>query len=224
MTMTVAETATVTKTATDPMNGDTTQPSPGQVRRGRRMALLLIAVGFGPMLLATVMYYTGWFNPGGHTNHGRLVQPPVPVAELYLTGADGRPLAQRFAPQLADSQWLMMVVAEQCGGDCEQLLYRVRQVNIALGKNAPRVGRAAWLGQVPAGLAGRWDREYGAMERLAGDGKGAPQWPVGVDPATAPAILLIDPLGNVMMHYGSDNSGEDLLKDLKHLLKLSRIG
>jgi hypothetical protein len=27
-----------------------------------------------------------------------------------------------------------------------------------------------------------------------------------------------------MMHYGSEHTGKQLLKDLKHLLKLSKIG
>ena len=30
------------------------EPTPDQVRRGRRTALLLFAIGFGPMILATV--------------------------------------------------------------------------------------------------------------------------------------------------------------------------
>lgn len=214
----------MTTTMAESMTDHDAHPNPAQVRRGRRMALLLFAVGFGPMVLATVMFYTGWLNPSGHSNHGTLILPPQPVAELHLTGADGRPLAQRFGPQTANTQWLMVVVAGQCGGDCQDLLYLVRQVNIALGKNANRVGRAAYLGQLPVDLAERWDQDYRSIERLAVVDAERPQWPENVDPAAAPAVLLIDPLGNVMMQYDSDNSGEDLLKDLKHLLKLSQIG
>jgi hypothetical protein len=31
-------------------------------------------------------------------------------------------------------------------------------------------------------------------------------------------------MGNVMMQYGPEHSGKDMLEDLKHLLKLSRFG
>lgn len=198
--------------------------SPEQVRRGRRTALLLFAVGFGPMILATIMFYTGWLNPAGHTNEGELLMPPVPVQALNLETSNGVPLAERFGADQVDPNWLMLVVSGTCGSDCEELLYLARQVNIALGKNAPRVSRAAALGTVPAGLEQRWQAEYSSMERLRPAPGAAAAWPTGVSPETAPRILLIDPFGNVMMHYGTEHTGKQMLKDLKHLLKLSQIG
>lgn len=198
------------------------QPDPDQVKRGRRMALLLFAIGFGPMIFATAMYYTGWFNPAQRSNHGELVTPAVPVAELNLSRADGDPLESRFGPELEDPEWLMLVVAERCGDNCEQLLYLARQVNVALGKNANRVSRAAWLESLPDDLAARWDSEYPAMERLShGGGR---SWPEAVDPAQGPRLLLVDPFGNIMMQFDQDNTGKEILEDLKHLLKLSQIG
>ena len=199
-------------------------PSPAQVRRGRRTAMLLFAVGFGPMLVATVMFYTGWLNPTGQSNQGQLVQPPVPVAELNLQTAAGNPLQVRFGVDVADPKWLMLVASERCAEDCEQLLYLARQVKVALGKNAPRVGRAAYLGTVPADLERRWSDEYQLMERLQPAAGKTPAWPAGINPEQQPRILLVDPFGNVMMHYGREHTGKQLLKDLKHLLKLSQIG
>ncbi|MGC8119688.1 hypothetical protein [Marinobacter sp. VGCF2001] len=199
-------------------------PNPEQIRRGRRTAWLLFAVGFGPMLVATVMFYTGWLNPAGQTNQGRLVQPPVPVAQLNLQTADNAPLQARFGADLTDPKWLLLVAAERCTEACEQLLYLSRQVNIALGKNAPRIGRAAVIGSLPADLARRWPEEYRLMERLQPVAGTTPAWPGGVEPGQQPRILLIDPFGNIMMHYGTEHTGKQMLKDLKHLLKLSQIG
>lgn len=199
-------------------------PSPDQVRRGRRTAILLFAIGFGPMVFATIMYYTGWLNPAGHTNNGTLIQPVVPVETLHLQTAAGKPLAERFGPDKAEPQWMLMVVAGECGGACEELLYLARQVNIALGKNANRVSRAAALGSVPSELSSRWQDEYRLMERLAPAPGTSPDWPAGVDPEAEPRILLVDPFGNMMMHYGADNTGKQMLEDLKHLLKISQIG
>lgn len=198
--------------------------SPEQVRRGRRTALLLFAIGFGPMIFATIMYYTGWLNPTGHSNNGELIQPPVPLAQMQFEGADGMPLADRFGPAAADPEWMMVVVSGNCRADCEELLYRARQVNIALGKNANRVNRSAWLGTVSGDLTARWAEEYSSMERLGISGDDSPQWPAGVSPDQAPRILLVDPFGNVIMHYGNEHTGKDMLEDLKHLLKLSQIG
>lgn len=200
------------------------EPTPAQVRRGRRTAMLLFAIGFGPMIFATIMYYTGWLHPESRSNHGVLVDPAVPVAELNLIDAGGEPLATRFGPELQNPKWMMIVTARHCGGDCEQLLYLARQVNIALGKNANRMGRAAWIGTVPPDLQTRWRNEYSSMERLRLAPDTSPAWPAGVDPADTPRILVVDPFGNVMMHYGNEHTGKEMLEDLKHLMKLSQIG
>lgn len=199
-------------------------PDPQQTRRGRRTALLLFAVGFGPMILATVMYFTGWLNPSGHTNEGNLVQPLVPVQALELQTADGLPFADRFSVGVEDPQWQMLVAAGTCTEQCEQLLYLARQVNIALGKNAPRVSRAAWLGAVPAESKTSLSQQYPAFEQLQVAPGQTPAWPVGLSPEQQPGIFLVDPFGNVMMHYSPDHTGKQILKDLKHLLKLSQVG
>lgn len=201
-----------------------TEPTPEQVRRGRRTAMLLFAIGFGPMILATIMYYSGWLHPESRSNHGELIQPAVPVAELNLLDADGQPLEIRFGPDLRDPKWMMIVAAQTCGEDCEQLLYLARQVNIALGKNANRMSRSAWIGTVPAELQSRWRNEYSSMERLRLEPGAEPAWPAAVDPAESPRIMVVDPFGNVMMHYGNEHTGKEMLEDLKQLMKLSQIG
>ena len=46
-----------------------------------RVQMLLIAsVFFGPLAVATVMYYSGAFQPVGRTNHGVLLEPIISVA------------------------------------------------------------------------------------------------------------------------------------------------
>lgn len=214
----------MTTTMAERMNDDPDhQPGPERVRRGRRMALLLFAIGFGPMVLAAIMYYTGWLNPGEHTNNGVLVVPLVPVAELHLADVMGRPLESHFAPA-ADTKWLMVVVADDCSADCESLMYLSRQVNIALGKNANRVGRAVYVQTIPEELQARWHQYYLSMQRLTFTGAGEPEWPTGVEPQKAPRMLLVDPMGNVMMHYGTEHSGKDILGDLQRLMRISQIG
>ncbi|SHK11383.1 hypothetical protein SAMN05216369_0492 [Marinobacter antarcticus] len=207
-----------------PQQEDKDGPTPEQARRGRRTAFLLFALGFGPMILATLMFYTGWLNPAGHTNQGVLINPTVPVADLSLETLSGEPLAERFSAAQAEPQWLLLVAAGECDSRCEELLYLARQANIALGKNANRVSRAAVLGGITGDLAARWPTEYRLMERLVPAPGTTPAWPVGINPEKEPRIMLIDPFGNVMMHYGPENSGKDMLKDLKHLLKLSQVG
>jgi hypothetical protein len=44
------------------------------------------------------------------------------------------------------------------------------------------------------------------------------------DPLISGRIYLVDPLGNLMMSYGSRSEAKGILSDLKKLLKLSHIG
>ncbi|SOB77280.1 hypothetical protein SAMN04488490_3078 [Marinobacter sp. LV10R510-11A] len=199
-------------------------PTPEQARKGRRTAFLLFALGFGPMILATIMFYTGWMNPAGHTNQGALIAPTVPVAALNLETLSDEPLAKRFSAGQTDPQWLLVVAAGECDSRCEELLYLARQANVALGKNANRVSRAAVLGSITGDLAARWPTEYPLMERLVPAAGTTPAWPTGINPEKEPRIMLVDPFGNVMMHFGPGNTGKDILEDLKHLLKLSLVG
>lgn len=210
----------------DPIpQGDSSEgPSPEQVRRGRRTALLLFAIGFAPMLLAAIMYSTGWLSPESYTNRGALVQPVIPVQQLDLRDLAGKPLAHRFGPGAASPHWLLLVAARDCDTACQELLYLARQVHIALGKDASRVSRAAALGVIPDNLSERWEQEYRLTERLRPGPEQGWNWPDAVSPVTAPRVLLIDPMGNIMMQYGPEHSGKDMLEDLKHLLRLSRIG
>lgn len=203
---------------------DSRQPqpamTPAQRRRGRRTALLLFAVGFGPIILATVMYYTGWMNPTGQSNNGTLIQPPVALASLGLMDANGQPLADRFGPDAADPTWMMLVAAEgPCADACQRQIYLARQVNTALGKHQDRMQRAAYLPSPPADLS-----DYPGMPLLHNRGAEAPDWPRGVNLKDAPQIFVIDPFGNVMMRYGPGMDGKAMLDDLKHLMKISQIG
>ena len=43
-------------------------------------------------------------------------------------------------------------------------------------------------------------------------------------PVMNDAIYLIDPFGNLMMRFSPELSPKSMLKDVKHLLKVSRIG
>jgi hypothetical protein len=115
-------------------------------------------------------------------------------------------------------------VADNCTEVCQQLLYTTRQTNIALGKYATRVSRGAALTSLPPALDQRWSADFERMERFTPLPAQTPVWPPGVEPSQAPELLLVDPLGNIMMRYPAGIPGGDVLDDLKHLLKISRIG
>jgi hypothetical protein len=42
--------------------------------------------------------------------------------------------------------------------------------------------------------------------------------------ALAPGVWVVDPLGNLVLHYGQAYEGKAVLTDLRRLLKASRLG
>ena len=57
------------------------------LRRNRRALLGVVAVAMVPLLAAYALFHTGWSaEPWGTTNNGVLLDPPIELAKLGLTG------------------------------------------------------------------------------------------------------------------------------------------
>ncbi len=173
--------------------------------QNRRSLVILFAIGFVPLIVAwVVFFYFPQLMPSGTTNEGELITPPVNGTEIGLES------------QLGD--WTLIVpVGAICDADCEERLYLARQVNTALGKEAPRVKRLAlWTdGMAPAT---KIQAEYPNIGSLPVDRGNLGKL------GDLNRIYLMDPLGNIFMVYTIEKAGKPMLKDIKHLLKISNIG
>ncbi|WP_277961344.1 hypothetical protein [Pseudomonas sp. RIT-To-2] len=178
-------------------------------RRGRLQLLLILLVTVGPMVLATFMYKLNFWVPEGRSYHGELIANGQTRADLGV--------------QADEARWQMLVTTPgDCAADCQQLVYLARQIQIGLGRDASRASHALAAAQpLTADYEARLAREYPRLQRypLALD-KYAPL--VGGKPG--PHLWIIDPHGNLVLRYGAQVNGKDLLNDLRQLLKLSNIG
>jgi len=181
-----------------------------------KMQLALVALAFGaPLLLATWMYKSDSWQPEVGTNFGTILQPIVSIEDQLP--------ASPVVP-LADNQWLMLYVhSAPCEKDCQEALYRLRQSRQMLGNEMSRVTRVflhgesapdkVFLKEQHEGLVTIADKD---LENLLGVKRPAGQTPGG--------IYLIDPLGNLVMYFSPELLPGEMVEDIKHLLKLSRIG
>ncbi|KUJ83058.1 hypothetical protein AWR36_011000 [Microbulbifer flavimaris] len=192
---------------------------------GRLQGLALIAAVALPIVAAYVVYYTGLGMPDGTVNQGQLVEPPVDVKGLTLQEYTDRPAPQPLSLGTAPAKWRYLILPDgPCEGACESLLYTSRQVHIRLSEKAERVERL-FASVVPlpaeqqAALAAEHPRlrfvsvESGAYEALRTDS--------GARAGEGPRLLLVDQEGFAMMRYDNENTGNELLKDIKRLLKYS---
>lgn len=164
-----------------------------------------------PLLFAMVMYFNLWGVPDGRTNFGQLLLPPNDLTQAQLVDQE----QSEWSQLEADKRWLVVFLPNgQCTKACEETMHLLRQINVALGKEAHRVSRILVNqdGVVSEPLQQRYPaliqlQSLSAEAFVAGEG-----------------IYIVDPLGNIMMHYNTDFVGKELLKDLKKLLRTSNIG
>jgi len=184
-------------------------PVPVSRRKGRLQLVLVLLVAIGPMILATSMYKLKFWVPDNRSFHGELIGNGQTRAELGVPSDETR--------------WQLLVSAPQsCEADCQQLVYLARQIQIGLGRDASRASHALSSAQpLNADYTTTLTREYPQLKRYPLDlslyRKAAP----GIE---GPQLWIVDPHGNLVLRYGADVNGKDLLNDLRQLLKLSNIG
>ncbi|GAA5524584.1 hypothetical protein Maes01_01141 [Microbulbifer aestuariivivens] len=192
--------------------------------RGLQGFALLAAVAL-PMVAACIVYYTGLGMPGGTVNQGSLLDPPIAVGHLSFVEQNDQRGQQVFSLGSAAPKWRYLVVpADSCDAACEKFLYTSRQVHIRLSEKADRVERllvtaSPLPAQQRAALAAQHPRlrfvqmDTAALQNL--------RTASGISGTAEPQALLVDQKGFAMMRYGNEHSGNQLLKDIKRLLKYS---
>lgn len=191
-------------------------PPDEQRGRGRRVALLILALCAAPTVAAWLAYFV--WQPQSRTNYGELIEPrTLSDTELHRPGGG----SFRFS-QLRGKWVLLQVDSAACGDSCQKRLVYMRQARLALGKDAERIERVWLLADeaVPdpallrehEGLIVARPPDASLLEELA--------------PSRSPAryIYVIDPLGSLMLRFPGHPDGRKMLKDLARLLRVSRIG
>jgi hypothetical protein len=181
----------------------------------RLQVFVIAAVFFGPLAVATWMYYTGAFTPGGRTNHGVLLEPIVNVVEALPDSEIG---------ELGDGFWLLIYANDgACADDCEQALYTIRQLRKMLGREMDRVKRVFLHGDTPPDTV-FLSNEHAGLIAMPDEALSALLYKK--KPADIPSggYFLMDPLGNLVMYFEPGLDPSEMLEDLKRLLKLSSIG
>jgi hypothetical protein len=188
-----------------------------RARAGRRQLLLLGLMFLAPVVAAYIAYL---MPPSGRANHGDLIDPQRDVAGFALAPVPGVSGSVEPGATLAalGGRWVFVVSA------CRERLYEIRQLRLTTGEDRDRVERlwivtdedrpadALLAGHEGLRVARADPREFAAAFPAGGDG----------DP-TAP-IYLVDPLGHLMMRFPADIDPSLIKKDLRRLLKVSRIG
>lgn len=163
-------------------------------RMNRATFWLVWLVGGGPMVLAMMLYFTG-YGPQSGTQRGALLPAGQSLEQWQMPAAGGAPLT-------ATGRWQLLLTSPgSCEARCQYWQQQLTQVYRALGKEQ---GRVEW--QL---LVGHSAVASGSSSDLTPLG----EW-----------VWVADPHGNLVLRYPLAMAPEDLLRDLRRLLKVSRIG
>lgn len=172
--------------------------------------LALVFIFIAPFIAAQFYYYYG-AHKGSTTNLGTLLPNPLNTSELGI---------EDFTKK-SNKKWRALYLAPKiCDHACEQILYQLQQVQIAMGKNIHRFQPI-----VLHDADKNWkqiNQKYIHTISIA----------IKINDINMINIIendkvyLVDPNGNIILSYAIKNTNfaEHLLKDSKKLMNLSKIG
>lgn len=161
-----------------------------------------------PIALGTAFFY---WNPTAFTgttvNYGAFVNPIIATKE-------GDVRFSKKTPSTLQGLWTLAYVTNACDSNCTQTLKDIKTIRVLMNEDMRRIQKMLLIN-------GATDvQEAGVIIAY-------PSVRLSQQLAKFPnnTLFLIDPLGNVMLHYNPQNIViKRVLKDLKRLFKYSRIG
>ena len=197
--------------------------------RNRKAFLITIALFVLPVIFAFVLHKTGWYKSAGTSNKGSLIDPPLTAESLALESLIPEDFSER-------KWWIIYIMPNECSKACENSLYQMRQIHKALGPDQARVSRLLITTENPSeSYQSLIDQEFPNLETAQLTDTQLETAFAKVPSTTIERpqdhIYLMDTMGAIFMVYPTYEDeqtsilkGRDLLKDLRKVLKLSKIG
>ena len=193
-------------------------------RKKSRITLVLILLLFvGPFLAALWLYHHRQAVVLTTTNHGELLSPPIVASAATFE----RPDHQLLPLSTFAGHWLMLYFTpNNCHATCQKTVYDMRQIRLALGKNQQRVQRMVVMRQADIVRLDTFVRRYpdvawGLMRKQQATTVFTQALGANTEQGH---LFLLDPHGNMLMHYTDGTPAKNVLKDLQRLLRVSHIG
>ena len=194
------------------------------IKKNFVIAMLIFLTPILVILSSTIWYYSGASLPEGRVNNGQLLSPPIDVGKLGVT-YDYQP----FNIETIERDWMIFqFIKGDCSLICDDAAYVAKQANIALNRESIRVSRF---------LLTESDKNLDILEKYkplnhaiyAESSLITKEFESqNINPFEEGSLFIVDPLGNIIMFYGSKEDKNEnfklILEDLKKLLRVSKIG
>ena len=186
-------------------------------KTNKRKLLLLMTVMIAPIALSYILFY--WGAPSTSVNYGELIKVEKALPDVTLHKTNG----EAFSISQLRGKWVMLVVdSGECGELCREQLYYMRQVRLMQNKKMDRIERVWLIDDDKTPETGIKEDFEGTIFINAQKSELLKEIPAKI--SQHDHIYMIDPLGNLMMRFPKDIDPAKMAKDIKRLLKVSRIG
>lgn len=192
-----------------------------------RTTLWVMLVLFGlPYVAAFYFYYFADLSEmSQQTNYGTLISPVRQINDIPLTKLDDSDF--KFSDM--KGKWILISIASSsCAMDCQNNLYKMRQIRKAVGEDRSRINRVLLLTDtLNLSELNKILTEFSGTDVMKPAGDIYKKFISGFSVAgedSENGLYIIDPLGNYMMAYPKDADANKILKDIRRLLKVSKIG
>ena len=168
------------------------------------LSIFLLPIGLGTLFF----YLNPTYFSQNTVNYGELISPVIVTEKTDLEIQGDASL---------DGIWTLVYVAQNCDAVCDQAVADVKTIRTLINMDMRRIQRMLITddGSMPSNEDENLIFASIASDKLSGQLASFPE----------NSIFLIDPIGNFMMYYNAkDINVKFVLKDLKRLLKYSRIG
>jgi len=155
------------------------------------------------------------------TNYGKFIDPPINIISINTSLI----IKKENSENIFNRKWtLIQFEHDICSKRCFDARFLLKQINIALGKDMNRVQRVFLsYNKIKSKDVSEMTDNYPNLILIDNEPRDL-HIIINKISNNQSMVLLVDPLGNVILAYRNDFNGKKLLKDLKKLLKLSRIG
>ena len=187
-----------------------------KILRSRLILLGVALVFIIPILVSWYLVFFSDFKKGdGGTQKGELISPVIPLGEPEVFNLKSKTI------ESINGKWtLLFFVENECNQLCEDKLYQLRQIRLALGKDRDKVDRLLvsknkqqWSQYTNSFNGQKYidptSRDYNRVIKKFNDY-------AGLD---LKATYLIDPYGVLMMKYPQDDNPMGTIKDIERLIK-----
>ena len=194
--------------------------APAGVWKSRALVMGVFLAFFLPILMSWYLVFFTGYKHGGGAEHGKLIVPARQLVDTDLLDP-----ASDQGSRLHGKWTLISIEPGICDEHCANNLYRMRQIRYATGKEMQRLQNVSYfLDRQSAQQSEDVLRGYeGHLMMLQNNSSGLPAEFTLPDMPFDRGLFLVDPAGFLMMYYPAQTEPSGIIKDLKRLLRISKL-